>query len=74
MSKNYRSELVGTFGNPIDKNPTGVVMEADFAEKGLDWRYITMKVEPGDLKSAMEGMKAMQMRGLNLTIPLRLRA
>lgn len=71
MSKNYRSELVGTFGNPIDENPTGVVMEAGFAEKGLDWRYITMKVEPGDLKAAMDGMKAMQMRGLNLTIPFK---
>lgn len=71
MSKNYRSELVGTFGNPIDENPTGVVMEAGFAAKGLDWRYITMKVEPKDLSAAMEGMKAVQMRGLNLTIPFK---
>lgn len=71
MSKNYRAELVGTFGNPIDENPTGVVMEAGFAAKGLDWRYITMKVEPGDLKAAMDGMKAVQMRGLNLTIPFK---
>jgi len=71
MSKCYRSELVGTFGNPIDENPTGVVMEAGFAAKGLDYRYITMKVEPCDLKAAMEGMKAMQMRGINLTIPFK---
>ena len=71
MSKNYRSELVGTFGNPIDENPTGVVMEAGFRERGLDWRYITMKVEPGDLKTAMDGMKAVGMRGLNLTIPFK---
>lgn len=71
MAKNYRSELVGTFGNPIDENPTGVVMEAGFREKGLDWRYITMKVEPGDLKTAMDGMKAVGMRGLNLTIPFK---
>lgn len=71
MSKNYRSELVGTFGNPIDENPTGVVMEAGFAAKGLDWRYITMKVEPGDLAAAMAGMKAVRMRGLNLTIPFK---
>lgn len=71
MAKNYRSELVGTFGNPIDENPTGVVMEAGFRERGLDWRYITMKVEPGDLKTAMDGMKAVGMRGLNLTIPFK---
>lgn len=71
MAKNYRSELVGTFGNPIDENPTGVVMEAGFRERGLDWRYITMKVEPGDLKTAMDGMKAVGMRGVNLTIPFK---
>lgn len=71
MAKCYRSELVGTFGNPIDENPTGVVMEAGFADRGLDYRYITMKVAPGDLKSAMEGMKAMNMRGVNLTIPFK---
>ena len=71
MSKCYRPELVGTFGCPIDENPTGVVMEAAFAAKGLDYRYITMKVDPGNLKAAMEGMKAVHMRGINLTIPFK---
>lgn len=71
MSKCYRSELVGTFGCPIDENPTGVVMEAGFQAKNLDYRYITMKVEPGNLKPAMEGMKAVGMRGINLTIPFK---
>ena len=33
MAKYYRSELVGTFGNPIDQNPTGVVMEAGFRKR-----------------------------------------
>lgn len=33
MAKNYRSELVGTFGNPIDQNPTGVVMKAGFRKR-----------------------------------------
>lgn len=71
MSKCYRPELVGTFGCPIDENPTGVVMEAGFQAKNLDYRYITMKVEPGNLKPAMEGMKAVGMRGINLTIPFK---
>lgn len=69
MGKNYRSELVGAFGCPIDENPTGVMEEAAFAECGLDYRYLTVKVEKGDLKAAMEGVKAFQMRGINLTIP-----
>lgn len=69
MGKCYRSELVGAFGCPIDENPTGVMEEAAFAAKGLDYRYLTIKVNPGDLKKAMEGMRAMNMRGINLTIP-----
>ena len=69
MSKNYRSELVGAFGCPIDENPTGVMEEAAFAAKGLDYRYLTIKVNPGCLKEAMDGVKAMNIRGIKLTIP-----
>ena len=69
MGKCYRSELVGAFGCPIDENPTGVMEEAAFAAKGLNFRYLTIKVNQGDLKMVMEGVRAMNMRGINLTIP-----
>ena len=69
MGKSYRSELVGAFGDPIDENPTGVMEEAAFAAKGLDFRYLTIKVNKGDLKAAMQGIRAMNFRGINLTIP-----
>lgn len=69
MGKNYRAELVGLFGFPVDENPTGIMEEAAFAAKGLNFRYITMQVKPGHLKEAMAGLRAMNMRGINLTIP-----
>lgn len=69
MGKNYRSELVGAFGCPIEENPTGVMEEAAFAAKGLDYRYLTIRVNDGDLKAAMEAVRALNMRGINLTIP-----
>ena len=69
MSKNYRSELVGAFGCPIDENPTGVMEEAAFRAMGLDYRYLTIKVEQGHLAEAMAGIRAMNFRGINLTIP-----
>ena len=69
LSKNYRAELVGLFGNPVDENPTGLMMEAGFAAQGLNYRYITMKVEKEKLKDAIAGVRAIGMRGLNLTIP-----
>ncbi|MCD2493543.1 shikimate dehydrogenase [Lacrimispora sp. NSJ-141] len=73
MSKNYRAELVGAFGNPIDENPTGVMEEAAFAAKGLNFRYLTVKVDKEDLEAAMNGVKAFQMKGINLTIPHKVR-
>lgn len=69
MSKSYRSELVGCFGCPIDENPTGVVEEAAFKAKGLDYRYLTVLVKEKDLAQAMAGVRAFNMRGVNLTIP-----
>ena len=69
MGKNYRAELVGVFGDPVDGNPTGVMEEAGFAARGLNYRYITARVLPKDLAAAFEGAKAMNMRGMNLTMP-----
>ena len=69
MEKNYRAELVGVLGDPVDGNPTGVMEEAGFVAAGLNWRYITVKVLPGDLDAAMAGVRAFNMRGVNLTMP-----
>lgn len=67
--KNYRAELVGVFGNPVDGNPTGVVEEAGFAAAGLNWRYLTCKVDVENLTDAIRGLKATGMKGVNLTMP-----
>lgn len=69
MAKNYRAELTGCFGDPIDGNPTGVMEEAAFAACGLNWRYMTIKVKAEDLETAFAGCKAMNFNGLNLTMP-----
>ncbi len=66
---NYRAELVGVFGHPVAENPTVVMQEAAFQELGLNWRYLTIEVYPEDLEDAMKGLRAMNMRGINLTIP-----
>ena len=69
MGKNYRVELVGVFGDPVDDNPTGVMEEAAFAACGLNYRYLTMKVKEEDLDPAMKSIKALNMKGMNLTMP-----
>lgn len=67
--KNYRAELTGVFGDPVDDNPTGVVEEAAFAAKNLNYRYLTIKVLPEDLGKAMDSVKIFDMKGINLTMP-----
>ena len=69
MSVTYKSELVGVFGHPVAENPTIVMQEAAFEELGLDWRYLTIEVYPDDLAAAIEGLRAFNMKGINLTIP-----
>jgi shikimate dehydrogenase len=65
----YKAELIGVFGHPVAENPTVVMYEAAFAELGLNWRYLTIEVLPEDLEAAMRGLRAFNMRGINLTIP-----
>ena len=68
-AKNYKAELVGVFGHPVAENPTIVMQEAAFEATGLNWRYLTIEVYPEELENAVKGLRAMNMRGINLTIP-----
>ncbi len=64
-----RHELVGAFGDPIDENPTGLMMEPAFAAAGLHWRYQLLHVRADDLAAAVVGVRALGFQGFNLTIP-----
>ena len=69
MGRNYRAELTGVFGDPVDGNPTGVMEEAGYEALGLNYRYITMKVTKEGFPDAMKAVRALNMRGVNLTMP-----
>ena len=47
---------------------------AAFAALGLNWRYLAFEVDPKNLRAAIEGAKAMNFVGLNLTVPHKLLA
>lgn len=69
MRKSYRDELVGVLGTPIDDNPTVIIQEAAFRALDLPFRYLTIEVKPEDLEKAMGGLRAMNFRGINITMP-----
>lgn len=69
VGADYKAELVAVLGQPVAENPTGVMQEAGFRAAGLNWRYLTIEVPPARLADAIRGVRAMGIRGLNLTIP-----
>ncbi len=65
----FRSELVGSFSEGSNGNPTVAMIEAAFAHHGLNWRYINCEVPPDKLGDAVKGARAMGWRGFNCSIP-----
>lgn len=68
-STSFKQELVGVFGDPVAENPTQAMIEATFAEIGMDWRYLTVEVKAEALGDAVKGARAMNWKGFNCTIP-----
>ncbi len=68
--QNYLDCLVGVFGHPVAENPGVVIQEAAFKEMGLNlWRFLTIDVDPDKIKEAIDGLLAFKMRGINCTMP-----
>lgn len=69
MARTFLSELTGSFSTPAQTNPTGPIMEAAYADAGLDIRYINCDVKPGGLPDAVRGAVAMGWLGFNCSVP-----
>ena len=67
--RTFLAELTGSFSTSAAQNPTVAIMEAAFADAGLDYRYINCEVPPADLAGAVRGAVAMGWRGFNCSIP-----
>lgn len=68
--QNYLDHLVGVFGQPVAENPGVVIQDAAFQAMGLErWHFLTLDVDKDQLGHAIDGLKAMKMRGINCTIP-----
>jgi shikimate dehydrogenase len=65
----FLSLLTGSFAQPADENPTVAMVEAAYADLGLDARYVNCEVAPGQLADAVRGARAMGWAGFNCSIP-----
>ncbi len=64
-----KTRVCGVIGDPVEHTMSPVMHNAAFRELGLDYVYLPFRVRKEELDKAVEGMKALNMRGLNVTIP-----
>lgn len=68
----FLSQLTGCFAQPVDENPTVVMVEAAYRHHGINARYINIEVGPDKLGEVVAGAKAMGWIGFNCSIPNKL--
>ena len=64
-----RTRICGIIGDPIEHTMSPVIHNAAFKNKGVDYVYLAFKVKKEELGKAIEGVRALNIRGLNITIP-----
>jgi shikimate dehydrogenase len=66
-SINQYTKLYGVVGNPIGHSLSPIIHNAAFKEKGLNAIYLAFESE--DIKGCIEGMNALPINGMSITIP-----
>lgn len=64
-----KTKVCGIIGDPIEHTMSPVMHNAAFKNKGVDYLYLPFRVKREELGKAIEGMRALNIRGLNVTIP-----
>ena len=69
MKISGRTALYGVVGYPISHSLSPIFQNRIFQHLGLNAVYVPFEVKPEDLKTALEGLKALGIKGVNVTIP-----
>lgn len=63
------TRIVGVIGDPVAHSRSPQMHNAAFAKAGLDYVYVPFHVRPDDLAAALAGFKAINVVGINVTLP-----
>jgi shikimate dehydrogenase len=64
-----KTKLCGLIGDPVEHTMSPAMHNAAYRQMGLDYVYVPFRVRLEELGKAIDGMRAFNMRGLNVTIP-----
>ena len=69
MSITGKTRVCGVIGDPIEHTLSPVMHNAAFKELNLDAVFVAFKVKHAEVGNAVNGMRALNMLGLNVTMP-----
>lgn len=61
--------VAAVIGSPIAHSLSPRLHNAAFRAVGLDWIFVALPVEPGQVAAAVDGARALGIRGLSVTMP-----
>jgi shikimate dehydrogenase len=64
-----RTKLTGLFGHPVGHSLSPLMHNCAFQKMGLPFIYAAFDIEPTHIGSAVESIRALGLRGVNVTIP-----
>jgi len=69
MNITGRTKIYGVIGDPVEHTLSPLMHNTAIEEMGIDAVYVPFRVSPDDLEKAIEGMPALGIEGLNVTVP-----
>lgn len=63
------TELIGLMAYPIRHSSSPAMQNEAFAKLGLDYAYLAFEVDNDSLEDAITGLRALKMRGSNVSMP-----
>ena len=63
------TKLTGLLGSPVEHSISPMMLNESFRVLGLDYAYLAFDVGEQELEIAVEGVKALKVKGFNLTMP-----
>ncbi len=64
-----KTKVIGLYGHPVEHSCSPEMHNAAFAKLGLDYCYVPFDVPPQRLSVAIDAIRALNMVGVNVTIP-----
>ncbi|GER93911.1 shikimate dehydrogenase [hot springs metagenome] len=69
MNISGKTRVTGLFGYPVEHSLSPLMHNAAFKYLGLDYCYVTFLVSPDLLGDAVKAIKALNLSGVNVTVP-----